>query len=337
MYVNDEKATSPRDELVSQFKSILESYQPVEHGKAVSVVDAMFAYRLLLGRMPSSDIELSALCNLNGVTYREFMNGLLDSIEFRKQSAFIPGGHMFMSELSRFRFWFRTSDREMGFSMATGQYEPETVDLLPKLVAPTDFCLDIGAQTGFFSMHLASLVGEDGGVYSFEPLHANFEVLDKNTRENKFSNIIRAYQVGCSDHEGELDFIHAAGMLVASNDSQDSERVSVKCIRPDDVVERRISFVKLDVEGHEPMVLGGMSRILSDRPLILTELNEYWLRRAGWSGRSYMELLTSKGYTLMDITTREWLDGSSASFEELDAVNILAIPNERSDEVRAAL
>jgi FkbM family methyltransferase len=52
-----------------------------------------------------------------------------------------------------------------------------------------------------------------------------------------------------------------------------SQRVSL--FRMDDVVQERVGFVKIDVEGHEREVLDGATRIIaSDRPSFLIEIEE---------------------------------------------------------------
>ena len=52
-----------------------------------------------------------------------------------------------------------------------------------------------------------------------------------------------------------------------------AERVSL--LRMDDIVQERVGFVKIDVEGHEREVLEGGSRIIaSDKPSFLIEIEE---------------------------------------------------------------
>jgi FkbM family methyltransferase len=330
---NTSQSTAENDvaRLKKDLLDLVDSYLPIEHGRQVDVADAFYCYRLLLGRMPSKEVELHNLLAHQGVTYRQFLNNLLDSPEFSKQPGFMPGGHLFMAELERFRFWFRTGDREMGARMAIGQYEPEVLALLPKLVRPGQSCLDVGAQTGFYSMHLASIVGAPGRVYSFEPLQASFEVIEKNILENDFGGIVTAFNMACSDREGVLPFVEASGMLIAAS-TEEAATKSIRTVRVDDVVPGPIAFVKLDVEGHEPAALAGMSGMLdTDRPFMLTEVNEYWLRKAGSSALEYMKALQHHRYVLRRAEDGRLIepDAMAETMGELDSLNIVALPAEK--------
>src|SRR6266568_598196 len=149
--------------LAQEFMDIMCTYTPIDHGSELRAVDAFFAYRLLLGRMPDAQTELANLLELRG-TYREFLTHLLGSPEFGRSRGYIPGGYMLMAEPEGFRFWFRTADREMGVAMGLGLYEPTSVALVKRLVQPGMRCLDIGAQTGFYTCLMASRAGAGGSV-----------------------------------------------------------------------------------------------------------------------------------------------------------------------------
>ena len=67
-------------------------------------------------------------------------------------------------------------------AIRTGQFsadEPE-YQLLPTLVSPGDWVLDIGANVGHYTLELARLVGPQGRVIAFEPVPETFSVLAAN-------------------------------------------------------------------------------------------------------------------------------------------------------------
>ena len=76
---------------------------------------------------------------------------MLDSDEFAGNGTFTPPHRLWMAELDEFRFWFNTSDREMGVVMAMGRYEPSCVRFVRQALRPGMRCLDAGAQTGFYT------------------------------------------------------------------------------------------------------------------------------------------------------------------------------------------
>jgi len=81
-------------------------------------------------------------------------------------------------------------------------YEAETQDALRALIKPGMTVLDIGANTGYFSVLMADLVGPSGHVYSFEPFSVNFLLLQENILLNKFQQV-QYFQKALSDRSGE--------------------------------------------------------------------------------------------------------------------------------------
>lgn len=112
---------SPMAELAQHFSRLLDGYSNPDYGRQVNPVDAFFAFRLLLGRNPNLSEELHRVLT-DTRTFREFLNGIIQSEEFSHTNGFIPPNIVLMAELPDFRIWFNTSDREMGMVMASGQY-----------------------------------------------------------------------------------------------------------------------------------------------------------------------------------------------------------------------
>lgn len=314
--------------LQGQFVELLREYKPIDLGRRPRAVDLVFAYRLLLGRMPRDPEELQPLLGWTG-TWREFLQQLLASAEFRLQLGFLPAGLQLMSQANGFRFWFASDDREMGARMAAGAYELATVDLLGRVVRQGMRCLDVGAQTGFYTCQLARLVGPTGRVFAFEPMARSFELLCRNIEENGWNDRVSLRQVACADVGGRIEASIASGMVVAGGHAE-----SIEAVRLDDLDLAPIDFCKIDVEGFEPRVILGMRDLLAKcMPVLITEFNEYWLRQAGSSSAAYGEMLSGFGYRLFDIdnSMREVIP--DAPRDELENVNVLAVPVGRLDEV----
>lgn len=68
-----------------------------------------------------------------------------------------------------------------------------------------------------------------------------------------------------------------------------------------DGVDRRLAFLKIDVEGYEPRVLAGAQRTLRTmKPLILCEFNDILLRDAGSSSAALLAMFADHGYVPMN-------------------------------------
>ncbi|HWO33442.1 MAG TPA: FkbM family methyltransferase [Candidatus Acidoferrum sp.] len=171
-------------------------------------------------------------------------------------------------------------DWQLHRSFAYGSWEPEVVRSIQKHVIPGTTVLDIGAQSGFYSLLLSRLVGLEGMVVAFEPLPANFRVLEENLNLNKVQNVtIRREAV--SDRSGEISFAfpHEEASLVAGPvlESDNLGTFQVPSISLDDFMlqsGRSVQFVKMDVEGAETAVLrGAVQTLRTYHPSLVVELH----------------------------------------------------------------
>jgi len=121
--------------------------------------------------------------------------------------------------------------------------------------------LDVGANTGCFTLLASRLVGTAGRVVSLEPIGENYRCLEKTIEANGLTNAT-PLQVAVGDRDGELE------ITLAEDSGQHSavlersgERVLVPVRTLDSLVAElgleRVDFIKVDVEGMEPEVLHG--------------------------------------------------------------------------------
>lgn len=171
-------------------------------------------------------------------------------------------------------------DWQLHRSFAYGSWEPEVVRAIQDHVQPGSRVLDIGAQSGFYSLLLSRLVGPEGMVFAFEPLPANLRVLEENLRLNSIPNVtIRREAV--SDFSGDIsfEFPHEEASLIAGPllESDNLGTFQVPAISLDDFVHQTgqsIQFIKMDVEGAEAAVLrGGAQTLRTYHPSLVVELH----------------------------------------------------------------
>lgn len=123
--------------------------------------------------------------------------------------------------------------------------------------------LDIGANTGYYSLLASKFVGEDGRVLAFEPNPTMFQRLKYNLMINKSANVL-AFNVGLADKTDEFTLHLNPNNLGSATIMHDFHagsdyRISISC-RPllEILVENnleKIDFMKIDVEGAEPLIL----------------------------------------------------------------------------------
>ena len=145
-------------------------------------------------------------------------------------------------------------------------YEQSFLKALEDLIEPGAMVLDIGAHIGNHTVFFAGVMGLQ--VMAFEPGPDTYERLVVNVALNGLQDRVRTFNMALSDVEGELTMSRAsvsdAGTLAVIESAGDEGVVSVAARRLDSFLEEidRPTFMKLDVEGHEPAVLRGASQLI---------------------------------------------------------------------------
>jgi FkbM family methyltransferase len=178
----------------------------------------------------------------------------------------------------------------IGVRVATrGYYDSYRLRALEQLVRQNDrlmcppgkrsVCLDIGANIGNHSVCFSRLFDR---VVSFEPLPALCEVARANLLLNDIRNA-EVMNVGLSSADAVADISmqpgnHGGSSLHPGQAHAGGRTVQVKLVRGDDLMpgllapDDRLTFIKIDVEGHEQEALGGLTAtIAAHRPVIWFE------------------------------------------------------------------
>jgi len=190
--------------------------------------------------------------------------------------------------------------------------EANLTNFLINFLKEGDTFIDIGAHLGFYSLLTARLVGETGKVYSFEPTPRTFEFLKKNVLPTLNVTI---NQAAVLDEEKFISFADYGIKYGAFNTYKDriskdlnflqksKKMINVKTIVLDKYCqENKIqpTFIKIDAEGAEHLILKGMLYILnSQRPLISLEVagGEEWKENCQKS----IEILLNNNYQVFKI------------------------------------
>lgn len=160
-------------------------------------------------------------------------------------------------------------DGGIGFTLfLQGEYTLTRVSEIRGVVKEGDVVIDIGANIGYFTVLLANLVGPEGKVYAFEPDPRNFYLLQRTIARNGWTHVI-AEQKAVSNEAGELSLYQTQSW--ASNTLTPGAHIStvkVQVVTLDDFLpdEPHISFVKMDMDGSEPLALQGMAQLIQRSP-----------------------------------------------------------------------
>ncbi len=185
-------------------------------------------------------------------------------------------------------------------------YEKIDIKIIEKYVRIGACCFDVGANIGYYSLHMAKAVGSKGRVFAFEPDPANIERLDRNIALNHQTGVIKTYQLGLSSESTTktfsrtLDSNSGWGRIGECDDLPD--KLEIKTVSLDDFVAdnqiEKIDFLKCDIEGHEFEFLKGADRTLKAGKIemILIEYCGYVLEKQGHFVQDYVDVFQSYGY-----------------------------------------
>lgn len=186
-----------------------------------------------------------------------------------------------------------------------GCWEFWVTQAIARHMRPEMVCADVGANVGYYTVLMAALVGDKGHVHAFDLLPSNRRHLRHSAEVNGFQRTVTVHEHGVSDCDGNAGmavprsawgdaFAHLANAAL----SQTAERMDAQ-VQPgmvpvrklDSMTFERLDFVKMDVEGAEPLVWQGASKTFQrHKPVVCMEYEAWrtgatahveWMRQEG--------------------------------------------------------
>ena len=147
-----------------------------------------------------------------------------------------------------------------------GDLDPKITWVIDRYVRGGDTVLDVGANLGLVSLLLASRAQANGRILMFEPARDMLALLHETLALNDDSGM-RLFPFALGRKEETLTLTvpegnAGAASLIAENVRWQKESYSVPVRRLSDVFSEEkvgsVDFMKIDVEGFEPEVFGGL-------------------------------------------------------------------------------
>jgi FkbM family methyltransferase len=160
-------------------------------------------------------------------------------------------------------------------------WEAALASLIKYIVKPGDLCLDIGANIGAITLVMSFATGRKGKVIAIEPHPRMVERLRANIDLNRLDNV-SVMPVALSDTAGrttlyaaEEDHFHQGRSSLKPSQGINIE-ISVEKITgemlQDEIGNHLCKFIKIDVEGHDFIVLKELEYIIAKhRPHLIFE------------------------------------------------------------------
>ncbi len=199
------------------------------------------------------------------------------------------------------------SDWAERFTFFLGRYYEMGVQrVLDAILMQGDRFVDIGANIGMITLHARSLIGSTGQIDCFEPNPECVERIRRHLQMNSIQNVT-IHMCALSDKVGNLNLNlsseHSGTATLTEVDEVKRALPVMVCVGDDLLMEGpRINVMKVDVEGYEMKVLSGLEGTLKKfKPIIITELIDTHLSRAGTSVAAVTERLSILGYAPLGI------------------------------------
>lgn len=156
------------------------------------------------------------------------------------------------------------------------------------LIPENSIILDIGANIGIMTVHLAQSV-KNSLVYSFEPIPSNIDAFKRVIRFFKLQNV-KLFELALGNTEGEVEMVmpvigdvrmqglsHIIHKSIEENNEGIRFKVPLKkldnLLNDKEIGNKKIAAIKIDVENFEYFVLDGAKGILEKyRPIVYAEL-----------------------------------------------------------------
>ena len=189
-----------------------------------------------------------------------------------------------------------------------GEYEPQELTIIESLAKFCHVVFDIGANVGWYTLHLAQLLRETGGkVYAIEPVPQTFAELTRNIQLNGYSDMVHPFNLALGDSDGiaKLYIPSYSGSAAASQRQllPDDTYQTIECqvVTLDAFVSEhqidQLDLIKCDVEGAELFVVrGGLNTIELHKPIIMLEMLRKWARAFAYHPNDIISLLRGYGY-----------------------------------------
>jgi|694.fasta_scaffold12614_9 FkbM family methyltransferase len=225
-------------------------------------------------------------------------------------------------------------------------YEPHTLSIFRSLMKQCDWMVDVGANTGLFSL-TAAAIKPGANIMAFEPMPFFYNQLCGNIQLNDFK--ITPYELAVSDKEQVFDFYtpeqgqgnpYSSTLKKSHYDGHQKTEpltIQVKATRLDGILEmhhlKGQGLMKIDAEGNDFEVLLGLGNRLETLNIYLIVEN-----RSEPMAEKMMNLPGMGQYRFLSIPDRE---GEYPEWISLpvnnDGLNILFVPRHHVEFVNRIL
>ncbi len=235
-------------------------------------------------------------------------------------------------EIDGFRVFLDKND-SLGLSM-NKMHEKMEREIVINEIKEGSIVVDVGAHIGYYTLLFSKIVGEKGKVFSFEAEPTNFKILKRNIEYNDCKNVI-CVNKAVSNKSDKIK-LYTSNNSSAGNrffETNNSKSIIIESITLDNYFKTfldDIDFIKLDIQGAEPLAIEGMKSIIKNNKKLII-MQEWWpdgIKKLKRDPKNHLKELTDMGFKLIEVDElNEKIN--EISIEEL----IKKYPNEKIDDI----
>jgi FkbM family methyltransferase len=180
-------------------------------------------------------------------------------------------------------------------------YEPESKKVFEAVIKEGNTVIDIGANEGAFTCLALRIVGQRGRVIAIEPQPDLRSFIEINCAINNFTNV-QVETAALSPNKTEIMYmfprINSGASSIVRSYRWRKRTMKVGGIGFTELMKKyaltTVDFVKIDVEGFEPEVLGSMCECIAAGRIknVFVDFHESILERRGIDTRKIDEKMT---------------------------------------------
>jgi FkbM family methyltransferase len=209
---------------------------------------------------------------------------LLEAVARRESKAVFVGDDTLLCRVLGSYFMYADAD-DVGIAphfALNGYWEAEVTLALARAVRPGSWCLDVGANHGYYTLVLAAGCAPGGHVAAVEPNPRSVDLMARTMDVNGFLEHVDIVPRAVSDRAGEevrffIPRHRGMNALVAEGGEATGTTIDTETETIDRLTEKwpRVDLAKIDVEGSEEAVWRGMQRVVAENPdiTIILEVN----------------------------------------------------------------
>ena len=225
------------------------------------------------------------------------------------QTVYLGNGIILSRVLTKYMCYLEAQDMSLTPHLClNGYWESWITQNMINLVQPGFYCLDIGANCGYYSLIMADVVGESGHVLAVEPNPRLANLLEKTLNVNGFSTYAKVSEKAVADINGKK-----VNLVIPKGDFWGSSTICQTSILPgeqsfevetvtiDELTKDwpQVDLIKIDAEGAEEIIWYGMQETIKKNTniIIIMEFCSY----RNYDPKAFLERIKAAGFSIQYI------------------------------------